>query len=74
MDDVQSYDPWPDHCIGWQQKFVWFPKKCYYTDKSIWFERAYKGTAMWTGPGDPVFEHRWITRKEFLFAKIKGII
>lgn len=62
------------HCIGWQLKFSFIPRRCYYTGKYLWFKKAYLGTSMFTGPGDPVFEHRWCDRKEYLFLKIKGII
>jgi hypothetical protein len=33
---------------------------------------AYEQTAMWTGPGDPVFEYRYYDKNEFLIEKIKG--
>jgi hypothetical protein len=29
---------------------------------------------MWTGPGEPVFDIRWVDRNEYLLAKIKGVI
>jgi hypothetical protein len=29
---------------------------------------------MWTGPGEPAFDIRWVDRNEYLLAKIKGII
>jgi hypothetical protein len=61
-------------CIGWQLKYSLIPRKCYYTGKSIWFKLAYQGTAMITGPGEPVFETRWCDREQYLFLKIKGII
>ena len=66
------YDGFKTHCIGTQLKFVFFPKKCHITDKVLMFEYAYKQTAMWTGPGDPVFEDRWYDKNEFLIARIKG--
>lgn len=59
-------------CIGTELKFAFLPKRCYISNKRIWFKNAYKQTAMWTGPGDPVFEHRWYDRSEFLIAKLKG--
>lgn len=59
-------------CIGWELKFCFLPKKCFYSKKIIWFKKAYFGTAMLTGPGDPLFYHRWVERKEFLFQQIKG--
>lgn len=61
-------------CLGWQLKFCLFPRRCFYTGKYLWFKMAYKGTAMLTGPGEPLFEDRWCDRKEFLFLKIKGIV
>ena len=69
MDD--SFKRW---CIGWQSKFCWWPKTCFYSKKRIWLTRAYCGTAMITGPGEPVFITRWINRNEYLLARIKGII
>jgi hypothetical protein len=29
---------------------------------------------MITGPGEPVFEDRWVDRKEYIFLKIKGVV
>jgi hypothetical protein len=58
----------------WYLKFSWLPRRCSLTHRRIWFCRAYKGTAMWTGPGSPVFEHKWIAKEEFLFAKLLGKI
>jgi hypothetical protein len=31
-------------------------------------------TAMITGPGEPIFEDRWVDNKEYIFLKIKGIL
>ncbi len=61
-------------CIGWELEFSFFPRRCFYTGKYLWFKLAYRGTSMLTGPGEPIFEHRWCERKEYLFLKIKGII
>lgn len=72
-----SYDSdaaWRDHCIGWENKISLWPRKCYYSNKILWLQRSYRGTAMWTGPGAPIFEYRWCDTKEFLFLRIKGII
>ncbi len=67
-------DSFKSHCLGWQLKLSLWPRHCYYTKKRIWFKYAYKGVAMWTGPGDPVYETRWVDRKEFLFQKLIGKI
>jgi hypothetical protein len=67
-------DGFKRRCLGWQQKVSILPRRCYYTNKSLWFKKSFKGTAMLTGPGDPIFEDRWVHPKEYLFLKIKGII
>jgi hypothetical protein len=61
-------------CIGWNLKFSFLPRRCFYTGKYLWFKLAYKGTAMITGPDTPVYEDRWCDRHEYLFLKIKGTI
>ena len=61
-------------CIGWQKKISIFPRRCYYTGKSIWLKKSYRGTAMITGPGEPIFVNRWVHAKEYLFLKIKGLV
>jgi hypothetical protein len=61
-------------CIGWDLRFSFWPRRCFYTGKYLWLKQAYKGTAMVTGPGEPVFEDRWCDAKEYLFLKIKGTI
>ena len=61
-------------CLGWELKFSLLPRRCFYSNKLIWFKLGYLGTAMVTGPGTPVFEPRWIDRNEFLVYRIKGTI
>lgn len=61
-------------CIGWQLVFCFLPRRCHYTGKYLWFKRAYHGTAIVTGPGEPEFEDRWCSTREYLFLKIKGTI
>jgi hypothetical protein len=58
----------------WYVKFSWRPRRCWISNRLIWLELAYKGTAMWTGPGDPIFEYRWVNKNEYLVAKIKGTL
>ena len=70
----EEYDAWKAHCIGWQKVLPLWPRRCHITNKVLWFTVCYRGTAMWTGPGEPVYEFRWIKSNEFMFAKIKGII
>lgn len=60
--------------IGVQLKFVWIPKTCYVSGKLIWLEYAYKETALWTGPNEPLFEYRWYNKQEYIIARLKGIV
>jgi hypothetical protein len=61
-------------CIGWSLTRSFIPRRCYYTGKYLWFKKAYLGTAVLTGPGDPIIEHRWCIKDQYLFLKIKGIL
>ena len=63
-----------NHVVGTDLKFCLFPKRCYATGKLLWFTYAYHKIAMWTGPGDIVFEHRYYDKKEYLVAKLKGLV
>ena len=50
----------------WQPKFALWPRRCVISGRRIWLERAYQGTATYTGPGEPVYEHHWHGRVEHL--------
>ena len=56
----------------WDLKFAWRPRQCEFSGKWIWFKLAYRGTAVYTGPGQAVYEYRWATTKEYLVARLKG--
>lgn len=58
----------------WQLKLCILPRRCASSGRSIWLRNAYRGTAIWTGPGDPVYEIKWISVEEFLFGRIAGKI
>ena len=60
--------------VGTALKFTWFPKRCHFTGKILWMKFAYKQTAMYSGPGDVIFEERWYDKKEFLIAKLKEVL
>jgi hypothetical protein len=74
FDNMFDDDGFKRRCIGWDLKFCFLPKRCFYTGKYMWFKKAYIGTAMVTGPGEPIFEDRWCDPKKYLFLKIKGTI
>jgi len=58
----------------WQLKFVLWPRRCDLSEKRIWLTRAYCGIIVITGPGDPVYEYRWLTKESFTVAALGGII
>ena len=60
------------NCVGWQLKFVWLPTTCFLSGRRLWLERAYLGTSILTGPGEPIIEHRWHDKNEHIIFKIKG--
>jgi hypothetical protein len=48
----------------WVERFAWRPRRCNITGRRLWLTRTMMGVAMWTGPGDPVFEFKWHDYKE----------
>lgn len=46
--------------LGAELKFAWLPELCNLTGQRIWLKKSYRLTlAMWTGPGDTIFEYKW---------------
>ena len=74
MPQDEFYSAFRNHCVGTQLKFVLWPRQCYLSGRWLWLCLAYRQAAMWTGPGDPVFEYRWYDRDEFLIARLKGTV
>jgi hypothetical protein len=58
----------------WELKFALWPQRCDLSDKRIWLKRAYRGTRVIIGPGEPVYEYRWLTKESFVTAALGGII
>jgi hypothetical protein len=56
----------------WALKFCWRPHECFLTGQRLWGVNAYYGTRIITGPGEPVIDHFWIERDEFILWKLKG--
>lgn len=71
-DRVDSWDHFDRRSIGTEYKFMFWPKRCYFSNKLLWLEYAYKKTAMWTGPSDFILEHRYYDKNEYLVNRIKG--
>lgn len=63
-------DPFNSKAV-WALKFIWFPKTCGITRRMLWLEWAYEGVAVWTGPGEPVYEYRWHDKFEHLIWELK---
>ena len=51
---------------GWS---MW-PRRCYRTSRWIWGP-AVRAEAVWTGPGEPIVERRWLHRDEGLIMMLK---
>ena len=60
--------------VGRQLKFTLLPRRCYITKRILWLENAYRLTAMYTGPGTPVYYHRWYDKNEYLIARLKELL
>ena len=65
-----EYGAWEDwfyrRCVGWDFKFALFPHRCYRSKRWIWLQRAYKGYAFLTGPGEAIGQVRWHSKEEHL--------
>jgi hypothetical protein len=55
----------------WVERFAWRPRRCNITGRRLWLEKTMMGVAMWTSPGDPVFEFRWHDAKEHMMWLLK---
>ena len=64
----------------WKLKFAWLPKTCDLSKRKIWLETGYEG--IYSKPvlvdfgrsKTIITDTRWITKQEFIFGKIKGMI
>jgi hypothetical protein len=68
MDEV--YDIFNSRAT-WQLKFVWWPQSCSLSAERLWLCWAYKGTAVYTGPGEPVFEYQYHSTTEHIIWQLK---
>ena len=48
---------------------IW-PRRCYRTQRLIWGQ-AVRADAVWTGPGTPVVETKWLHRDEGMIMMLK---
>jgi len=66
----EQYDYFYDRAY-WKLKFLWLPKRSDITGRWLWLRFAYEGTAMYTGPGTPVFEFRYHEPTEHIIWQLK---
>ena len=60
--------------IVWRRTFAWWPRKCAVTSKLIWLKPVWKGTIIWTGPGEPIIEDSFLSEGEYLMNRLRGTI
>lgn len=72
LDQIEMYDPFMDRAC-FEYKYTLWPRRCYNTGRRLWLTTAMRGRAMWTGPGEPVFEDRWYDSNEALIMMIKKV-
>ena len=62
---------WGESALTIELKFSLLPRRCYLSGKWIWLQYAYKLTRIWTGPGEPIVEHRWHDKLEHIIWQLK---
>jgi hypothetical protein len=53
-----------------ESRWSFCPRRCYRTGRWIWGP-AVRAEAMWTGPGEPITERRWLHRHEGLVMMLR---
>ena len=68
---IPSIDFYQNRYLGAELKFVWLPQRCIISGKLLWLKYAYRLTAMYTGPGDPVYDYRWHDKNTHIMWLLK---
>lgn len=55
----------------WRERFIVWPRRSELSGRWLFCRPVVEGIAMWTGPGDPVFEYRYHSRKEHTFWQLQ---
>jgi len=55
------------------QKRSLLPRRCYISEKPLWFKRCVVVESMIAGPADPVYQTFWCDRQKFLLYELKRI-
>jgi len=56
---------------AWDLELCWLPRTCFFSGHQLWGQCAYHGERLITGPGEPVVEHYWIEKNEFIMWQLK---
>lgn len=73
LDSVTGKDYFWERC-DWQYKLVLWPRRCWITKQWIWLTRAHCAVRTITGPGEPIFEYRWVAKEQFIIQRLKGVL
>jgi len=56
----------------WELRRITWPRRCIISNKMLWpGTLAYRGRAVWTGPGSDAVETHWHDRYEHLIWQLK---
>lgn len=56
----------------WRLCWAFWPHRCNITGRRIWpGTLAYRGRAVYTGPGEPAIEYKWHDKNEHLIWQLK---
>ena len=66
-------DEWYYQRANWNPAFLLIPRRCDLSNRWIWGKHM-RGTAMITGPGEPVIVKIWNHRHEHTIYRLKGKI
>lgn len=60
----------------WQCRLAYLPKTCDISGDKIWLEYAFRGRIYLHGLAgeDPIIEERWLSKMEFLIARLKNMV
>ena len=55
-----------------EYSWSFWPRRCYRTSRRVWGVGV-RAQAIWTGPGEPIVETRWLHRDEGVILMLKGL-
>jgi hypothetical protein len=67
---LADHDDFERRAFLFEYRWSLWPRRCYRTGRRIW-GRAVCVEAVWTGPGEPITERRWLHRDEGLLLMLK---